>query len=403
MLTDSAIRAAKSKTGKTVKLSDGGGLQLWVQASGSKLWNLAYRFAGKQRKLAIGSYPCIGLKEARAKGEEAKKLLASGVDPSQQKRLLKLASETQKADSFEAISTEVLDKKRREGRSETTVSKAQWLLGLAIPALGSRPIADITATEVLSILRQVEAGGRYETARRLRAIIGQTFRFAVATGRGVNDPTSALRGALTAPVVQHRAAIIEPLPFGALLRVIDGYDGTLEVRFALQLLALTFTRPGELRLATWKEFDFESGVWTIPAIRMKMRRAHRVPLAPQTMALLEELSTFTGRYELLFPGVRSPSRPLSENTLNAALRRLGYGRDDMSSHGFRAAASSLLNECGKWNADAIEAQLAHVEANGVRKAYARAEYWAERVEMMAYWADRLDELRRGGIVVPLRA
>jgi integrase len=403
MLTDSAIRAAKSKTGKTVKLSDGGGLQLWVQASGSKLWNLAYRFAGKQRKLAIGSYPCIGLKEARAKREEAKKLLASGVDPSQQKRLLKLASETQKADSFEAISTEVLDKKRREGRSETTVSKAQWLLGLAIPALGSRPIADITATEVLSILRQVEAGGRYETARRLRAIIGQTFRFAVATGRGVNDPTSALRGALTAPVVQHRAAIIEPLPFGALLRVIDGYDGTLEVRFALQLLALTFTRPGELRLATWKEFDFESGVWTIPAIRMKMRRAHRVPLAPQTMALLEELSTFTGRYELLFPGVRSPSRPLSENTLNAALRRLGYGRDDMSSHGFRAAASSLLNECGKWNADAIEAQLAHVEANGVRKAYARAEYWAERVEMMAYWADRLDELRRGGIVVPLRA
>jgi integrase len=176
---------------------------------------------------------------------------------------------------------------------------------------------------------------------------------------------------------------------------------TLGARFALQLLALTFTRPGELRLATWKEFDLDAGVWTIPANRMKMRRPHRIPLASQTISVLEELRTLTGQFELLFPGVRSPSRPLSENTLNAALRRLGYAQDD--SHGFRAAASSLLNECGKWNADAIEAQLAHVESNAARKAYARAEYWAERVEMMAYWADRLDELRRGGIVVPLRA
>ena len=403
MLTDSAIRAAKPKTGQTVKLSDGGGLQLWVQPSGSKLWNLAYRFAGKQRKLAIGSYPRIGSKEARAKREEAKKMLASGFDPSQQKRLGKLASENQKADTFEAISREVLEKKRREGKSEATVSKAEWLFDFATPALGPRPIAEITAPEVLAVLRQVESAGRLETARRLRAIIGQAFRFAVATGRAVSDPTSALRGALTTPVVQHRAAIIDPVPFGALLRAIDGYDGTLVVRSALQLLALTFTRPGELRLATWKEFDLDAGVWTISANRMKMRRPHRIPLASQTISVLEELRTLTGQFELLFPGVRSPSRPLSENTLNAALRRLGYAKDDMSSHGFRAAASSLLNEFGKWNADAIEAQLALVESNAVRKAYARAEYWAERVEMMTYWADRLDELRRGGIVVPLRA
>ncbi|MGH6811615.1 MAG: tyrosine-type recombinase/integrase [Methylocella sp.] len=403
MLTDSAIRAAKPKTGRTVKLSDCGGLQLWVQPSGSKLWNFAYRFAGKQRKLAIGSYPGIGLKEARAKREEAKKLLASGVDPSQQKRFGKLASQSQKADTFEAISREVLEKKRREGKSETTVSKAKWLFDIATPALGMRPIAEITAPEVLAVLRQVETRGRLETARRLRAIIGQAFRFAVATGRAVSDPTSALRGALTAPVVQHRAAIVEPVPFAALLRAIDGYDGTPEVRSALQLLALTFTRPGELRLATWKEFDLDAGVLTIPAYRMKMRPPHRVPLAPQAIAILQTLRTLTGQYELLFPGVRSPSRPLSENMLNAALRRLGYAKDDMSSHGFRAAASSLLNECGKWNADAIEAQLAHVEANAVRKAYARAEYWAERVAMMAYWANRLDELRRGGIVMPLRA
>ncbi len=240
MLTDSAIRAAKPKTGRTAKLSDGGGLQLWVQPSGSKLWNLAYRFAGKQRKLAIGSYPGIGLKEARAKREEAKKLLASGFDPSQQKRLGKLASDNQKADIFVAISREVLEKKRREGKSETTVSKVKWLFDIATPALGPRPIAEITAPEVLAVLRQVEARGLLETARRLRAIIGQAFRFAVATGRAMSDPTSALRGALTAPIVQHRAAIVEPVPFGALLRAIDGYDGTPEVRSALQLLALTF-------------------------------------------------------------------------------------------------------------------------------------------------------------------
>jgi len=393
----------KPKIGKTLKLSDGGGLQLWVQPSGSKLWNLAYRFAGKQRKLAIGSYPAIGLKEARAKRDEAKKLLASGFDPSQQKRLGKLASANKRADTFEAVSQEILEKKRREQKSETTVAKAKWLFSLVAPVLGPRPIAEITAAEILPLLRQVEAGSRYETARRLRAMIGHAFRFAVATGRANGDPTSALRGALTAPTVQHRAAIVEPARFGALLRAIDDYDGTPVARLALRLLALTFTRPGELRLATWNEFDFEAGIWTIPGHRMKMRRPHRIPLARQTIALLKELRTLTGQCELLFPGVRSASRPLSENTLNAALRRLGYDKNDMSSHGFRAAASSLLNECGKWNADAIEAQLAHVETSAVRKAYARAEYWAERVEMMAYWADRLDELRRSGIVVPLRA
>ena len=405
MLTDSAIRAAKSKTGQTVKLSDGGGLQLWVQPSGSKLWNLAYRFAGKQRKLAIGSYPRIGLKEARAKREEAKKLLASGFDPSHQKRLVKLASESPKGRYVRGhqprgSGKEAPGEKVGDDRQQGCVALRPRN---PCTSLGPRPIAEITAPEVLAVLRQVETRGRLETARRLRAIIGQAFRFAVATGRTMNDPTSALRGALTAPVVQHHAAIVEPVPFGALLRAIDGYDGTPEVRFALQLLALTFTRPGELRFATWKEFDLDASVWTIPANRMKMRRPHRIPLAPQTIAILEELHTLTGQYELLFPGVRSPSRPLSENTLNAALRRLGYTNDDMSSHGFRAAASSLLNECGKWNADAIEAQLAHVEANAVRKAYARAEYWAERVEMMAYWADRLDKLRPGGIVLPLRA
>jgi integrase len=238
---------------------------------------LAYRFAGNQRKLAIGSYPGIGLKEARAKREEAKKLLASGFDPSQQKRLVKLASESQRADTFEAISREVLEKKRgREGRRRPSARRSG---SSASRPLGPRPVTEITAAEVLAVLRQVETRGRLETARRLRAMIGQAFRFAVATGRAMNDPTSALRGALTAPVVQHHAAIVEPVPFGALLRAIDGYDGTPEVRSALRLLALTFTRPGELRFAAWKEFDLDAGVWTIPANRMKMRRPHRIPLA----------------------------------------------------------------------------------------------------------------------------
>jgi integrase len=248
--------------------------------------------------------------------------------------------------------------------------------------LGLRPITEISSLDVLAVLRRVEARGRLETAGRLRAIIGEVSRYAIATGRADTDPTSALRGALTAPKTKHRAAIIEPVAFGALLRSIEGYEGTPEVRAALNLMALTFCRPGELRNAIWSEFDFDRGLWIIPAGRMKMRRPHRVPLAPQAVTILKELHAITGHRALLFPGVRSADRAMSENTINAALRRLGYGKDDMTGHGFRAAASSLLNECGKWNADAIEAQLAHIESNKIRKAYARAEYWDERVRMM---------------------
>jgi integrase len=212
-----------------------------------------------------------------------------------------------------------------------------------------------------------------------------------------------LRGALAAPVATPRAAIIQPVPFGALLRAIDGYDGTPEVTFALQLLALTFVRPGELRNAEWSEFDLNAAIWTITAARMKMRRAHRVPLAAQALGVLKRLHAITGQGKLLFPSVRSAERCVSENTINAALRRLGYGKDEMTGHGFRAAASSMLNESGLWNPDAIEAQLAHVDNNAVRRAYARADFWNERVRMMAWWADRLDTMRRGGEVVSLRA
>jgi integrase len=237
----------------------------------------------------------------------------------------------------------------------------------------------------------------------LRATIGQVFRYAVATGRAVTDPTSALKGALAAPIVQNRAAIIDPKAFGGLLRATAGYQGAPETRLALELLALTFVRPGELRAAEWAEFDLEAGVWAIPAEKMKMKRPHRVPLAPQAITILRELQELAGQGKFLFPSVRSVARCMSENTINAALRRLGFAKDEMTGHGFRSAASSILNESGKWNADAIERQLAHVDSDSVRRAYARADYWEERVRMMNWWADRCDEMRRGGVVVPLRA
>jgi integrase len=279
----------------------------------------------------------------------------------------------------------------------------KWLFGIANRTLGPQPISSITAPEILQVLRVVESRERLESAKRLRAVIGSVFRYAVATGRAAADPTAALRGALAAPVVRHRAAIVAPAAFGELLRAIDGYEGMPEVRAGLQLLALTFVRPGELRAATWHEFDTDKAVWIIPAERAKMRRPHRVPLSRQAINVLDRLRTITGHGHLVLPGARGRNHPLSENTLNAALRRIGYTKNEMTSHGFRAAASSILNESGKWNPDAIEAQLAHVEANAVRRAYARAEFWKERIEMMDWWGEKLDQLRRGADSIPMAA
>lgn len=401
-LSDLQIRSAKPSTG-IVKLSDGGGLQLWVSPDGSKRWRLAYRFNSVQKALALGVYPAVGLKEAREARDNAKRLLDDGQDPVVAKRLAKATKAAASANTFNAIASELLDKKRNEGKADRTLDKIEWLLNLARPTIGPRPIGELTAPEVLAVLRVVEARGRRETARRLRATIGQVFRYAVATGRAVADPTSALKGALAAPIVQNRAAIIDPKAFGGLLRAIAGYQGAPETRLALELLALTFVRPGELRAAEWAEFDLEAGVWAIPAEKMKMKRPHRVPLAPQAITILRELQELAGQGKFLFPSVRSVARCMSENTINAALRRLGFAKDEMTGHGFRSAASSILNESGKWNADAIERQLAHVDSDNVRRAYARADYWEERVRMMNWWADRCDEMRRGGVVVPLRA
>lgn len=400
-LTDREIRNVKLGP-SLAKLSDGGGLQLWVMPDGAKRWRLAYRYNGMQKTLAIGVYPAVSLRDARTARDDAKRLLSLGQDPSLVRKLEKVAKAKVSANTFNALADELLEKKRMEGKAAATFTKVEWLLTLARPHLGQRTVMEITAPEVLRVLKLVEARGRLETAKRLRATIGQVFRFAVATGRADIDPTASLRGAIASPVVQHRAAIVEPKAFGGLLRAMAGYEGAPETKAALEVLALTFARPGEVRAAEWSEFDLDRAIWSIPAAKMKMRRPHRIPLAPRAVALLRELYKITGNGRFVFPSNRSRERCMSENTINAALRRLGFTKDEMTAHGFRSAASSMLNECGIWNADAIERQLAHVDNDSVRRAYARADYWDERVRIMDWWAERCGEMHAGGVVVPLR-
>ncbi|WP_305989285.1 integrase arm-type DNA-binding domain-containing protein [Roseibium sp. MMSF_3544] len=384
-LTDRQIRSLKTPE-KPKKISDGGGLHLLHNPNGSKLWRLSYRFADKQKTLALGAYPYVSLAAARQKRELAKGQLADGIDPSQQKKVEKAEAKVAHGNTFGAIADELLKKEAREGRAKSTLDKKQWVLSLARPALERRPIKDVTASEILAVLRKVEAQGNYETARRLRATIGQVFRFAIATARAENDPTFGLRGALTAPKVEHRAAITDWQRLAGLIRCIWEYEGSYETRAALKLMALLYPRPGELRQAEWSEFDLDKATWTIPAQRTKMRREHRKPLPDAAIEILQDLYKLTGSRPLAFPSVSSPKRPISENTLNAALRRMGFTKEEMTSHGFRATASTLLNESGKWNADAIEAELGHVGADEVRRAYHRAAYWEGRVEMADWWA-----------------
>jgi integrase len=401
-LTDVAIRALKP-TDKVQKISDGEGLQLWVMPVGSRLWRYAYRYSGEQKTLALGAYPEITLAEARKKRDEARALLVSGVDPSQQRKLDKIAKALTDAATFDAVAEEYLAKKIREGMAASTVKRLRSQLRYVTSAFGKRPIADITAPEVLAPLRKIDARGTHETATRTKELCGAVFRYGMATGRRKDDPTQALKNALTNHRVKHRAAILEPVAFGALLRAIEDFDGQPTTKAGLKLAALLFTRPGELRNAEWTEFDFEKAVWIIPAGRMKMRNEHRVPLSRQALEILRALQTLTGEGKLLFPGNRSYVQPISENTLNAALRRMGYTKDQMTAHGFRGSASTLLNESGKFSPDAIERSLSHQDKDEIRRAYNRGAYWQERVTMAQWWADYLDVLRKGGEVVPFPA
>jgi integrase len=391
-LTDTLIRALKPAPRPT-KHSDGGGLHLLVSPNGSKLWRLAYRWDGKQKTLALGAYPIVSLADARQKRDSAKRLLASGVDPSHHARMQKLSRAASSANTFGAVADDFLLKIEREGKAAATLAKKRWLIDLARADLGSRPIAEISAAEILVPLRKVEAAGNYETARRVRATIGQVFRYAIATAKAENDPTFGLRGALTMPTVTHRPALTDRKAFGRLLQAVWDYQGRHETRAALQLMALLYPRPGELRQAEWPEFDLDAAVWTIPPSRTKMRREHRKPLSAAAVAILRELFRLTGHRPLVFPSVQSPSKPLSENTLNAALRRMGFAHSEATAHGFRSSASTLLNESGKWLPDAIEAELAHVGADNVRRAYHRAAYWDERKEMADWWAAEIATIR----------
>jgi integrase len=398
-LTDTAIRKAKPAE-KPHRMADSGGLYLEVSPAGGKLWRWKYRFGGKEKRLALGAYPDTGLKDARDKRDAARKLLAEGTDPGEARKASKAAGEERAANSFAMIAAEwlALQKPRM---AAATLEKARWTFDdLVNPWIGKRPIAEIDAPELLKLLRRIEQRGAHETAHRTKQRCGQVFRYAISTGRAKHDPTADLRGALAPVVSKSRAAITDPLKMGELLRAIDGYSGSFVVRCAMKLAPLVFVRPGELRKAEWAEFDLDAAVWRIPAGKMKMREEHIVSLPAQAVAALRELHPLTGHGQYLFPGERSTSRPMSENTVNAALRRMGFDKDTMTGHGFRAMASTRLNEMG-WPPDVIERQLAHAERNKVRAAYNRAQYLDERTRMMKAWADYLDGLRAGGKVIAI--
>jgi integrase len=399
-LTDKAIRAAKHGD-KPVRLYDGGGLYIELAPNGGKWWRLKYRFAGKEKRLSLGVYPHVALKRARERRDDAKRLLANGIDPSEQRKAHKATVTERAANSFEAVAREwfaAFSPKWVKGHSDKILRRLEHNV---FPYLGGRPIAEVASRELLAVLRKVESRGALETAHRTKQNCSQVFRYAVATGRAERDPTIELRGALKPPRERHHPSITDPKGIGALLRAIDGYDGSLVTKCALRLAPLVFVRPGELRRAEWTEFNIDKAEWRIPPERMKMRELHIVPLSSQAIDVIKEVQPLTGRGKLVFPGARTNGRPMSENTVNAALRRLGYSKDQMTGHGFRSMASTHLNEQG-WHRDAIERQLAHAERDGVRAAYNFAEHLPERRRMMQAWADYLDALKAGAKVTTIR-
>lgn len=394
-LTDTAIRNAKP-TGKPYKVADSQGLYLLVNPRGSKLWRVKYRMNGVERKLALGSYPEITLAEARAARDAARRQLAHAVDPNVAKRQARIEASIRASNSFATVAEELIEKKTREGLAEPTLEKMRWFVKLLGTDFGKRPVTEIAPQELLHELRKHERRGRLETANLLRSFASRVFRYAVATARAERDPAQLLIGALTSPKVKHFAAITDPTEFGALLRAIGDYQGDPSVMYALKLAPHVFQRPGELRQMEWVEVDFDKAVWTIPIAKMKMRQPHSVPLSRQALAILKDMKSLSGSGRYAFPSIRTRARPISDNTINAALRRMGYSKEQMTAHGFRTSASSLLNESGKWNPDAIERALAHMVAGSVRRIYNQSAYWGERVAMAQWWSDYLDELREGG-------
>ena len=390
-LSDTDIRNAKPKS-KPYNLFDGGGLFVLVTPAGGKLWRLKFRLGGTEKRIALGAYPAVSLKDARQKRDAAREQLAQGIDPCAHKQAVKAAARAESGHSYEVLAREWFAKYSSGWTESNGVKVLARQINYIFPFIGGKPIREITAPELLEALRHIEKRGSLDTAHRALQDCSRVFRYAIATGRGERDTAADLRGALPPAKGESFAAITEPKAVGALLRAIDAYNGGIVVTSALRLAPLVFVRPGELRQAEWTEFDLDGEEWRIPAARMKMRQAHIVPLARQTLAILRELQPFTGDRRFLFPSFRGDDRPISDVALLAALRRMGYTKEQMCVHGFRSMASTLLNEQG-YNRDWIERQLAHGERNSIRAAYNYAEYLPERRKMMNEWATYLDGLR----------
>lgn len=400
-LTDREISSAKPKE-KQYALFDGKGLLLLVMPQGGKLWRFKYSFSGKQRLLSMGPYPEVSLANARERRDAARKQIVNGIDPGAARKAQKQVI-TDATETFEVIAREWHSKfspNLSTGHATKLMSALQRDL---FPWLGLRPIKDLKAFELLKTLRRIEERGALETAHRMRGLLGQIFRYAVATGRAERDPAVDLRGALPQPNERHLSAITDPKEVAHLLRAIGGYDGFFIVRCALRLAPMFFVRPGELRHAEWSEFDLDEASWNIPGSKMKMKEAHLVPLSRQAVEILKELQPLTGSGRFLFPSARSFSRPMSENTVNAALRRMGYTKDVMTGHGFRAMARTILDEVLLQRPELIEHQLAHAVRDPLGRAYNRTAHLTERRAMMQKWADYLDGLREGAVVLPMKA
>ena len=383
------IKADGTATSKPYRVTDERGLYIEVTPKGSKRWRFKYRFEGKEKLLSLGIYPDISLKQARERREDLRKHVANGIDPSELRKAEKQSIGEQ--NSFEVVAREWHSKfsaNWSESHSSRTLIRLEQNV---FPWLGTKNINDITAPELLTTLRRVESRGALETAHRVNQICGQVFRYGIATGRAERDPAADLKGALPPARVKHHPSITEPAKVGALMRAIQDFTGTIITATALKLSPLVFVRPGELRQAEWSEIDLDNAEWRIPPEKMKMRVVHIVPLSTQAIEVLKQIQPLTGRDKYVFPSNRTITRPMSDNTVNAALRRMGYTKDEMTAHGFRSMASTILNEQG-WNRDAIERQLAHSEKDGVRAAYNYAQHLPIRKEMMQAWADYLDKL-----------
>jgi integrase len=399
-LTDTKIRTIKP-TGKPLKLFDGLGLFLFVTPTGGKLWRLKYRFGGTEKLLSLGTYPQISLADARKKRDQIADLILRSVDPSDTKKAQKMAN-SEETETFEIIAREWYEKFSPRWAVSHAKTIIQRFERFVFPWLGGKQIRTITAPDLLTILRRIEEKGALETAHRVKQMCGQVFRYAIATGRAERDPSADLRGAIPPASGKHMATITDPKEIAGLLRSIDDYRGSIVTRCALKLAPLVFVRPGELRNAEWSEFNFDVAEWRIPAEKMKAGVLHIVPLSRQALDVLREIHSLTGNGRYVFPSPRTDKRPMSSNGILSALRRMGFAKDEMSGHGFRSMASTLLNEQG-WNRDAIERQLAHAERNSVRAAYNYAEFMPERKKMMQAWADYLEGIKAGGKVIPMRS